>query len=183
MTKDERVNMQIGNVRALTQAINTAVSNGASTDFDSNSILEAIVKTAQATFMTEVTDGKKSGTEIIDCEALISPWKKEGPKGDGIHPVGEVCAHDGQIWKCCQEHNTNNNPDIEPGKNPAHWVPYHTKDPKKAKPFVQPTMAEDAYYKDEVCLWEDGKVYRSILEAANTKNPADYPAGWQLETE
>ena len=32
------------------------------------------------------------------------------------------------------------------------WVPYHTTDPKKAKPFIQPTMAEDSYQKGEVCI-------------------------------
>lgn len=61
------------------------------------------------------------------------------------------------------------------------WViVYHTTDPKKAKPFIQPTMAEDSYQKGEVCLWTDGKVYRSIMETANAYSPADYPDGWEV---
>lgn len=72
------------------------------------------------------------------------------------------------------------NPDIEPGKSPAQWVPYHTTDPKKAKPFIQPTMAEDSYQKGEVCLWTDGKVYRSIKEDANAYSPEAYPQGWEV---
>ena len=115
------------------------------------------------------------------------------PQGDGSHEVGEACTHDGQSWRCCQAHNTNNNPDIEPGKSPAQWVPYHTTDPKKAKPFIQPTMAEDSYQKGEVCIWTDGKVYRSIMEPApggprgapppggqRGDSPEAYPQGWEV---
>ena len=147
---------------------------------DTAKILEAAIRSVKRNFLLEIEEGKRTGTDIIDCEDLVSLWRKEGPKGDGVHERGEVCIRDNQVWRCCQEHNTNNNPDIAPGESPAHYVPYHTKNPAKAKPFVQPTMAEDAYFKDEVCLWTDGKVYRSILETANTKSPADYPAGWEV---
>lgn len=126
-------------------------------------------------------EDKERITKLEDeLEDLLPAWTKAGPKGDGSHEVGEACTHDGQSWRCCQAHNTNNNPDIEPGKSPAQWVPYHTTDPKKAKPFIQPTMAEDSYQKGEVCIWTDGKVYRSIMETANAYSPEAYPQGWEV---
>lgn len=105
----------------------------------------------------------------------------EGRPQGGRQPRGRRSLHPRrQSWRCCQAHNTNNNPDIEPGKSPAQWVPYHTTDPKKAKPFIQPTMAEDSYQKGEVCIWTDGKVYRSIMETANAYSPEAYPQGWEV---
>lgn len=142
--------------------------------------LEAALRSARMTFVSEAEAGDRTGTEIIACEDLLPAWTKEGPDGDGSHEVNEACTHSGQSWRCCQAHNTKNNPDIEPGKSPAQWVPYHTTDPKKAKPFIQPTMAEDSYQKGEVCLWTDGKVYRSIKEDANAYSPEAYPQGWEV---
>lgn len=144
--------------------------------------LEAALRGARMTFVSEAEAGDRTGTEIIACEDLLPAWTKAGPKGDGSHEVGEACTHEGQSWRCCQAHNTNNNPDIEPGNSPAQWVPYHTTDPKKAKPFIQPTMAEDSYQKGEVCIWTDGKVYRSTMETANAYSPEAYPQGWEEVT-
>lgn len=58
----------------------------------------------------------------------------------------------------------------------------HT-DPAKAKPFIQPQGAHDAYQKGECCLWTDGKVYRSIMEGANAYSPEAYPQGWKVVEE
>lgn len=149
---------------------------------DKYSGLEAALRSARMTFVSEANAGDRTGTEIIACEDLLPAWTKAGPKGDGSHEVGEACTHDGQSWRCCQAHNTNNNPDIEPGKSPAQWVPYHTTDPTKAKAFIQPTGAHDAYQKGECCLWTDGKVYRSIMDGANAYSPEAYPQGWEEVT-
>lgn len=140
--------------------------------------LTAAVKEARTQFLHAVSAGERNGTEVIDREILLPEWQKDGVSGDGEHPAGECCTHAGQAWKCVQEHNTNNNPDIEPGTSPAHWVPSHTKDPAKAKPFIQPTMAEDSYYPGECCVFE-GSTYRSVMEGANSYSPADYPQGWE----
>lgn len=142
--------------------------------------LEAALRSARLSTIAAITAGERTGTQVIACEEILPAWTKAGPDGDGTHKVGEPCTHAGQSWRCCQEHSTKNNPDIEPGKSPAHWAPYHTTDPAKAKPFIQPTMAEDSYQKGEVCLWTDGKVYRSIRDGANDRSPADYPAGWKV---
>ena len=144
--------------------------------------LEAALRSARMTFTREASAGDLSGTEIVACEDLLPAWTKAGPKGDGSHEVGEACTHNGQSWRCCQAHNTNNNPDIEPGNSPAQWAPYHTTDPTKAKAFIQPTGAHDAYQKGECCLWTDGKVYRSIMDGANAYSPEAYPQGWEEVT-
>lgn len=141
--------------------------------------LEAALRSTRLNAVNEIAAGERTGTDVIACEELLPAWTKAGPKGDGSHEAGEPCAHTGQSWKCCQAHNTTNNPDIEPGKSPAHWAPYHTTDPAKAKPFIQPTGAHDSYLRGEVCLWTDGEVYRSIKEDANAYSPADYPQGWE----
>lgn len=85
----------------------------------------------------------------------------------------------GQLWRCVQGHDSAGQTGWEPGKAPALWAAYHTTDPAFAKAFVQPAGAHDAYLKGEVCLWTDGKVYRSVMETANAYSPADYPAGWE----
>lgn len=143
--------------------------------------LEAALRSTRMSAINEIAAGERSGTDVIACEELLPEWTKIGPKGDGSHEIGEPCLHAGQSWRCCQAHNTNNNPDIEPGKNPAQWAPYHTTDPTKAKAFVQPTGAHDAYLKGEVCLWTDGKVYRSTINS-NAYSPADYAQGWEKVT-
>ena len=78
--------------------------------------LEAALRSARMTFVSEAEAGDRTGTEIIACEDLLPAWTKEGPKGDGSHEVGKACTHEGQSWRCCQAHNTNNNPDIEPAR-------------------------------------------------------------------
>lgn len=120
--------------------------------------MQAAVMSARLTMNDEIKAGKRTGTDVVACEALFEEWKP------GKYEKDDVRVHDGQVWRCCQPHDNKNNPDIEPGKSPAQWVPYHTTDPQKAKPFIQPTMAEDSYQKGEVCLWTDGKVYRSTME-------------------
>ena len=140
--------------------------------------LEAALRSTRVNAINEIVAGERTGTQVIACEELLPAWTKAGPDGDSTHKVGEPCTHDGQSWRCCQEHSTKNNPDIEPGKSPAHWAPYHTTDPAKAKPFIQPTGAHDTNMKGEVCLWTDGTVKRSKVND-NAYSPEDYPDNWE----
>lgn len=137
----------------------------------------------QATGADLIENGFESGTmdgnTVIRSMILLPAYQPQGPGKDYNHTVGECCTYSGQPWRCCQEYNAQNNPEILPGESPAHWVPFHATDPACALPFVQPTGAHDAYQKGEVCLWTDGKVYRSILETANAYSLADYPSGWE----
>ena len=149
-------------------------------------VLEAVIRSARISIVKAAAAETMTGTEIVACEDLLPPWSAVGPARDYSHEAGEPCTHVGQSWRCCQAHNSRNNPDIVPGGSPAHWVPYHTTDPARAKPFIQPTGAHDSYMPGEVCLWPpepdapDRKVYRSILPTANSYSPADYPDGWEI---
>ncbi len=140
--------------------------------------LEAALRSARMTFVSEANAGDRTGTEIIACEDLLPAWTKAGPKGDGSHEVGEACTHEGQSWRCCQAHNTNNNPDIEPGNSPAQWAPYHTTDPTKAKAFIQPTGAHDAYQTGDRVTY-NGQIYESTIDN-NVWSPDTYPQGWEV---
>lgn len=111
-------------------------------------------------------------TEILSVESFVEDWSpSEYVKGD-------VRKHGGQVWECAQGHNNANNPDIEPGKSPAQWFPYHSKSAEYAKPYVQPQGAHDAYQEGEYCIYGD-KLYMSKINA-NTWAPDAYPQGWEL---
>lgn len=134
--------------------------------------LEVAIRRASQSLLGEIKAEKMDGTEVIECEALVPAWTK------GKYERGDARTHNGQTWKCVQPHDNAANPDIEPGKSPAQWVPFHTKDPKRAKEFIQPTMAEDSYNQDEVCIW-NGKVYRSKVNS-NAYSPEAAPQNWEL---
>ena len=55
--------------------------------------LEAALRSARMTFVSEANAGDRTGTEIIACEDLLPAWTKEGPKGDGSHEVGAAGAY------------------------------------------------------------------------------------------
>ena len=176
MTEKEYFEMRTGAALAAAQGFGNTMAQAAGSGAFYEDVLAALVKSTIATLMKEIGAGEKTGTEIVDLEALIPEWKKEGPAGDGVHSVGEVVTYNGQVVKCCQAHNTNNNPDILPD-NLTFFVPYHTTDPKKAKPFVQPVHAESAYNIGEVCIF-NGTIYRCII-GGNTYTPEAYPHGWE----
>lgn len=68
----------------------------------------------------------------------------------------------------------------EPGDKAlaAHWRFVYSKDPKKAKPFLEDStiLAINYYSKDECCI-DAGFVWRSKL-TPNTWRPTEYEAGW-----
>lgn len=111
-------------------------------------------------------------TEILSVEPLVEDWTPDS------YEIGDVRKHLGQVWECSQAHSNTNNPDIEPGKSPAQWFPYHSKSPEYAKPYVAPQGAHDAYQEGEYC-WYEGKLYMSKINA-NTWTPTGYPQGWEL---
>ena len=143
--------------------------------------LEAVIRSAHISAQAEIMAGTRTPTQVVACAELLPEWRKEGPAGDGNHPINEACTYNGQPWRCCQAHNTNNNPDIRPGSHPAQWAPYHTTDPGRALPFVQPTGAHDPYLTGECCRF-GSKIYRSIMGAANAYSPTAYPQGCEEVT-
>lgn len=125
-----------------------------------------------------IAAGSRTGTQVVASMTLLPPWSADGPQGDGEHPQGEACLHEGQPWRCCQAHNSRNNPDVVPGKAPAQWAQYHTTEPERALPFVHPTGAHDVYQKGECMIWTDGTVWRSAVDN-NAYSPEEYPQNWE----
>lgn len=110
---------------------------------------------------------------VIQAETLADEWKP------GNYALNDIRRRDNQVWRCCQAHDSTENPGWYPGAVGALWAPFHGTTPATAKPFIQPTGAHDAYQEGEVCLWTDGKVYRSTMETANAYSPEAYPQGWE----
>lgn len=136
--------------------------------------LEAAIRSTRMSFSDEANAGTRSSTEIVACEGLLPAWSS------GKFKAGDLRTHDGQAWKCLQDHDSTGNETWAPGLAASLWTVLHTTDPARAKPFVQPTGAHDAYLKGEAVLWTDGKVYVSIMETANSYSPEAYPQGWAL---
>ena len=176
MTEREYYELLFGNAIATAHGTNKTMENAAGSGANGVDVLEALVKSTVATLIKEITAGEKTGTEVIDLEALFPAWKKEGKAGDGWHQVGEVVSYNSQVVKCCQAHNTNHNPDITP-ESMTFFVPFHTTDPAKAKEFVQPIHAESAYYIGEVCIFED-TIKRCKMDGC-TYAPDVYPDAWE----
>lgn len=102
---------------------------------------------------SEMTD-----TEIIDLERAVPDWSKD--KDYTSSPVGTPVADEGQIWGLIQPHRASDY-DGRPSTLRALWNLKHTKNPIKAKPWVDPYGTSGMYMKDECYLDADGHVYRS----------------------
>ena len=111
--------------------------------------------------------------DVIADAALLRPWTP------GDYAAGDVRVQDGYPYKCCQAHDSTDNPDWDPATNRALWVPYHAKSPKWALPYVAPTGAHDAYQDGEYMVWTDGQICR-----CNTDNtvwgPDVLPDAWEV---
>lgn len=111
--------------------------------------------------------------DVIADAALLRPWTP------GDYAAGDVRVQDGYPYKCCQAHDSSNNPDWDPVTQRALWVPYHAKTAKWALPYVAPSGAHDAYQTGEYMIWSDGQIYR-----CNTDNtvwgPDVLPDAWEV---
>ena len=121
----------------------------------------------------EAISGSADGAAIIAKEEFVPEWR-EGP----YNTVGAVVREGTQIYRVLQAHDSTGNPGWKPSATPALFEVYHTKDPAKAKPYVAPYGTSGLYDKDEVCLWTDGIVYKSLVDN-NAYSPADYAANWE----
>lgn len=111
--------------------------------------------------------------DVIADAALLRPWTP------GDYAAGDVRVQDGYPYKCCQAHDSTDNPDWDPATNRALWVPYHATTAKWALPYAAPTGAHDAYRDGEYMVWTDGQIYR-----CNTDNtvwgPDTLPGAWEV---
>lgn len=133
----------------------------------------AVFSLARMQAQSLAVDGALTDDNVLEVAALFPAWTPGG------YDVGDVRNHTGQVWQCCQGHDSRPNPGWEPGTVPALWSPYHASDARLARPWVKPTGAQDAYQKGEVMIWTDETIYRSKLDA-NVHNPGEYLQGWEI---
>ena len=133
--------------------------------------MESVVRLGVILMAKAVENEQLTPTQIIACDGLVKPWVP------GQFKRGDIRTDGGQTWKCVQDHDSTQNPAWTPEATRALWVPFHTKDPAQARPYIQPTMAEDAYYTGECALWTDGKVKRANRDAV-VHDPDTLPEAW-----
>lgn len=96
-----------------------------------------------------------TGTEIIDRELDVPAFDPQ--KDYSSWPVGSPVADEGQVWTLIQPHNAAEYQG-RPSTLRALWGLCHTKDPLKAKPWVDPYGISGKYLMDECYLAKDGTV-------------------------
>ena len=142
---------------------------------DKELVLEVLNKLG----ITEATNlqenfSEMTETEIIDLERAVPDWSKD--KDYTSSPVGTPVADEGQVWKLIQPHNASYY-DGRPSTLRALWGLMHTKNPKKAKPWVDPQGTSGMYMKDECYLDDDGSVYQCNTDNCVWDHTA-YAAYW-----
>lgn len=116
-----------------------------------------------------------SGTEIISHEVSIPLYN---PKRDySAWPSGAPVVDDGQVWLLIQPHNAAHY-NGRPAQLRALWGIAHTKDPARAKSWVNPLGTSGMYMTGECYMDAGGNVWRALYD--NLVHDAEaYPAGWE----
>jgi hypothetical protein len=118
---------------------------------------------------------KLSGTEIIDREYCAPAFDPQ--KDYSAFPAGSPVTDEGQVWLLLQPYNAAHY-EGRPSTLRALWGLAHTKNPAKAKPWVDALGTSGMYMKDECYRDKEGTVWRCLND--NTIHTAqDYPAGWE----
>ena len=97
------------------------------------------------------------GTAIISMERAVPAWDKQQDYTGW--PVGSPVADEDQVWTLITPHNAANYQG-RPSTLRALWGLTHTKDPARAKTWVDPYGTSGMYMRGECYLAEDGTVYR-----------------------
>ena len=121
--------------------------------------------------------GEYTDTEIIDREQMIPYWSHE--KDYTNVPAGAPVSDEGQVWTLIQPHNASYY-DGRPSTLRALWGLKHTKNPQKAKPYVQPLGTSGMYMKGECCT--DNQADPDAVYIAKNDNtvyaPHEYSEAW-----
>lgn len=102
-----------------------------------------------------------TGTEIIAAEIAVPDF--DATKDYSACPVGTPVADEGQVWKLIQPYNAVNYSG-RPSTLRALWGLCHTKDPAKAKPWVDAYGTSGMYMKNECYKDASGKVHRCLQD-------------------
>lgn len=129
---------------------------------------------------TKAVNKEIDDTELIDNEGFIPNWKQMDYTNVALGtPVRDPYDETDQVYKLWQQHDATNQPDWHPAVAVSLWDIAHTKNPEKAKPYVEPQGTRGMYMKDEVMVWTDGKTYRSTADN-NVYTPETYAQWWEV---
>lgn len=112
-------------------------------------------------------------TEIIDREDFIPHWK-EGPQ-----IVGAPVQYNEQVYRVLQAHDSTGNPSWNPIDTPALFSICHTKNPYKAKPWVQPLGTSGMYELGDCYIDGNGIIWQQIYDGGNVYDAATLPQRWE----
>ena len=115
------------------------------------------------------------GTAIIAEEQKVPAF--DGTKDYSAWPVGSPVADEGQVWTLLQPYNAAHYTG-RPATLRALWGLCHTKDPAKAKPWVDAYGTSGMYMTGECYKADDGTVYRAKQDNL-VHDAVAYPAGWE----
>ena len=115
------------------------------------------------------------GTAIIAEESKVPDF--DAQKDYSACPVGTPVADEGQVWTLIQPHNASHYQG-RPSTLRALWGLCHTKDPTKAKAWVDPLGTSGMYMTGECYKAADGKVYRCKQDNC-VYDVAALPSAWE----
>ena len=117
-----------------------------------------------------------TGTELI-ARAQDVPFF-DPQKDYSTWPVGSPVADEGQVWLLIQPYNASHY-EGRPATLRALWGLAHTKDPNRAKPWVDPYGTSGMYMTGECYVDANGVVWRCLQD--NVVYPADaLPSAWEV---
>ena len=116
-----------------------------------------------------------TGTEIIAAEIAVPDF--DATKDYSACPVGTPVADEGQVWTLITPYNAANYQG-RPSTLRALWGLCHTKDPAKAKAWVDPLGTSGMYMAGECYKAADGKVHRCLQDNV-VHDAAALPSAWE----
>ena len=116
-----------------------------------------------------------TGTQIIAREMSIPQFDPE--KDYTSWPIGSPVIDEDQVWILIQPYNAAHYPQ-RPAELRSLWGLAHTKDPAKAKPWVDAYGTSGMYMKDECYKDELGNVWRALNDNL-VYDATVYPQGWE----
>lgn len=128
---------------------------------------------------TKAINGEITDTEIIDNEEKIPNWNEN--KDYTNYEVGSLVKDEGQVYSLLIPHNATHYPGVRPLNNRTLWAVKHTKNPLKAKSFVQPHGTSGLYMKGDCCTDLDDPTIVYICKVDyNNYAPHEYMNNWEV---
>lgn len=124
--------------------------------------------------MLRTRSPQMDGTELIEEEQKIPIY--DPTKDYSGWASGNPVTDEGQVWVLLQPHNAAAYTG-RPSSLRALWGLAHTKNPEKAKPWVDPYGTSGMYMTDECYRSADGRVFRALQDDL-VHDAEAFPSGW-----